>query len=620
MNFTGTELQHTRNFYIQTGNFGFIASFTFDNTTGTYNLGVSGQQYNFNIIANSGKLYKDNLFLGTYRPYETFTLEAQLNTGNYNLIKNRNATVTPLVYGIPKNTGYFDYFYLNRSNGSIGATIDLYVSGDNVPNFNIPPQGYLISSSQNAVTGLFLNNSQFYINTFNSSANGLQNLNFGLLTGIIPAFGTGFFIYSGDFTQFNFNQPISTIFNTNFDDVNVLFYINDLRSFNTFIIFNPITNFNFSNNILNRNLVYNNYSGTEISNNFNANISIKLQYITGDGTFSSNEFAPTANFLTTGYGNFLQSGFLTGIANIPTGNSFVTGNYVIDCELFSWATGKVSIVYSGVGTGTASGIGYTGIAEGEFSGTYTGFIYNGSGTLSLNGLFTGSAQNASSINYPLYTNATGYLNISGLQRNDSFYIGVMDIPIVRGLQYNNETGLIYYLSGQPLHMVEGLFSGGNVYLTSRIQGTAGNGIFIRQGQCDFGSFISSPFLTGGFNSGTTGNSVVPISPFTGALNFILTGSGNYSGLISGNSAGTFLYTTTFTGGWDLLTGLTNTSLVSMKSIGNYNANVISGLGSLTPNGPFNFQINHTRNTLTPDYAFLIISGSGVVNPIIQILS
>ena len=216
-------------------------------------------------------------------------------------------------------------------------------------------------------------------------------------------------------------------------------------------------------------------------------------------------------------------------------------------------------------------------------------------------------------------NATGYVSITGLQHGDYFYIGVESTPLVKGLQFTNETGLVFYLSGAAEHKVSSFFSGEYVYLQSLSSGFDGNGIFVRSGNCNAGFLWPyTELLTGGSGIGTTGQIIYPIGqPYTGYISIVLTGSGNYVQPLSGNAAGAFQYTRTFTGSWDFLTGVDPDSLVSMKNLGNYTDVLISGTGIFPPNSTVNFQINHDESAFNVDGVRLIISGAEVLNPITQ---
>ena len=615
MQFTGTLQNLLRNFYTQTGNFGFALTCEVDNTTGNYSFGVSGSQYNFGFSMNSGQIYYGNTLLHSYTANKQFTFEAQINTGNFNIIKDG----TPLMYGIAKNTGLFNYFYFQRSGGSLNATFDLYVSGDNIPNYNLQNAGFLLSTGQTSVTGLLINYGQFPINVFQSAAQNPQNLTFVPLTGNVAGTGVGAFVFNGNYANFNFNYPILTTFNTNYGNSNVNFTIYNISSQQLVVLFQNISNYTIFNNQLTRTLNYNNYSGGSQTNNFSSNLYFQLTYITGSGSFAQNGFAATASYTGQSFGYITGSGLLTGSVSIPTGNATLTGNYVINFTQFQWATGIVTGTYSGISTGLGTGLGYTGRTVGIFSGVFTGIVLNNSGTLFINNILTGICSSGVSLDYTSYTNATGVINIQKLQYNDVLYLGTLNTPLIKGFQFFNETGLITYLSGNSQFLMNGYSSGNNIYLTARSNGTLGNGILISGNTCDFGNLSGSTFLTGGTNNGTTGSIVTPTGIFTGGAFFVLTGSGNYVQFSSGVGAGTFFFTQTFSGAWDIFTGITSSTLVSLKTgIGaTYDGNCISGSGLFQPNSSMVFKVTNKQNPYDLAGAQLLISGNYVQNPIIQ---
>ena len=601
MNFTGSLNNLFRNFYTQTGNFGFLVSCTADNTTGNYNFGVTGNN-NINFAMNSGFLYYNNLLLHSYLPNQNFVTEVQVNTGKLNVIKDG----VPLIYGMTIPTGNYNYFYFNRSNASLGATFDLFVSGDNKANYSIQNVGYIFNTGQTSVSGLVTNNAPYPVNIFQSTAYNPQNLVFVPITGNV---GTGAFYFSGNYANLSSTNPVSMAFNTNYDDPFFTFTIVDLTTQQLVVVFQPISNYIMSANQLTRTLYYNNYSGGAQSN-FPTNLYFQLTYLTGSGSFAEGGFAPTANFTDQVYGNITGSGYLTGQVVIPTGNSTLTGNYIINVTRFQWATGLVTGFYSGMATGQGTGAGYTGRAVGVSSGYYVGTIFNNSGSLIVNSTLTGNASNVVSLDYPNYTNATGYINIQKLQYNDIIYLG-NNTPLIKGFQFFNETGLITYLSGNS-PLMNGYFSGNNIYLTSKLNGTAGNGLFITGQFCDIGSLSGSTGLIGGTNIGSTGTVLNPTSNFTGGYNFALTGSGNYTTIVSGIGAGTFFYTTTFTGAWSLFSGIDIYHLVQFQET---SSSAISGSGIFQPNSSVAFSVSNKQNIFLQAGALLTISGQNVSNPI-----
>lgn len=301
MLFTGIDLTAKRNFFTQTGSYGFTATCTVDNTTGQYLFGLSGRAGVLEFRLESGHLYYGTQFLHSYRSYQEFTLEARFSSGATDVIKDG----VPLVYGGPKATGYFDYFYFKRANAGMGASFDVNVSGNNLPLYTIQQQGYLLASGQAAVTGWFANQSAFPLNVFDSNISASQVYDFGKLDAVLGAGSSGSFAYSGDFDVLDLTQPILTTFNTSFDDTTVLFTVVDARTLSRFVYLTGPASFSFnSTGILNRDLTYLNYSGGFVVGNYPASLTFSLGYVSGSGVFP-------------GYTKTFTGGwdFLTGVDN-----------------------------------------------------------------------------------------------------------------------------------------------------------------------------------------------------------------------------------------------------------------------------------------------------------------
>lgn len=422
MQFTGTNLTLKRSIFPQTGNYAFDMNCFVDNTTGKYFFGLSGNGNKVEFEMQSGKIYFDNKFIHSYLSNQQFSISVELTDTKLNINKNDTA----LIYGGEKETGYFNYFYFNREAPDLGAAFSVSIGGDTIPNYNIQENGYLFSSGQGAVTGYFINNSEFPIRIFNSAIQTPQPYSFGRVSNYVEAFSSGSFSYSGDFNSINFSQPVLTTFNTNFGDSTVLFTITDLRSAAYLVYLQSITDFSVdSNNNLNRDISYLNYKNGDVSNAFETRLTFILDYISGSGTFTE---TGGLGYSTTGYGSFVKSGTLTGWATTETGNFPVSQ--------FAWATGRVSKYISGIGTGMASGSGFTGVATGTMTGLFEDYIFDGSGTLSLNSSFVGLATSAAISFEPENTTyATGYLDLT------TFYATNM-------LVYSPPTGITRDLAGR----------------------------------------------------------------------------------------------------------------------------------------------------------------------------
>ncbi len=607
MNFTGTELIHKRNFFTQTGNLGVSAECAINADTGIFYVGISGSVGTLEWKLFNGKILYGDRFVGSYQPYQSFLFDIQTTTGHLNNKINN----IPVYYGQSRATGYFDYVYFRREDPTLGADFQFNVSGNNSPLYTVSSLGYLTSSGQSGVTGYFIDQSLFPIQVFNSATYNPQNLDFSPLITTINGGGTGTFSYNGDFTTFDFTQPILTTFNTNFGDLSIIFSIVNIASYNTFILFSPtITDFTFNTgNILNRTLSYLNYSGGQTTNNFNTNL-------------------------------FFSLAFMNGQSGTP-----------------GWTGGILTGAFSGQGSGIVSGIGYTGIASGGMTGLLTGYDYAGSGQFSVNEWTTGYGMPSIITLGGASGYATGYLDITNLQpfnisgaggellfgvikNGDYTQIANSGKPQIYGsspplpfppLSFPNATQLIQNISGDPNGFgVNGIIQGGFIYFTAITGGSVGNtigilaaslqveqpgyitgtnfasGIFAGQNLYGGGTGITgtSIQLTGGVDGGGT-TTVYPISNYTGIINQSL--SGIYvTGLSSIGG---------FTGNWDVLTGVDSSSLYSIKTLGNYTATMISGSGIFPPNSSMSFQLSHLSTG--HDTVQLIISGAQVINPINQ---
>ncbi len=618
MNFTGTAITIGRNFYAQPTNVGASISVSVDNPTGIYQFGFSGTTGNLFITLSGGKIIgADNQYLSSYQAGVNFTIDLDSTSTNYNIWKNSN----PFISAAPKtNTGgYYDFFLVKRPTLNDNIDFNLDIVGDNQPTFLIDTFGYLFTTGQTEVTGYFRNSGSYYANIFDSNATSLQNLSFIGVRGIVqPGDVTGF-KYSGNYNQFNSSQIIPTTFNTNFNDISINFQVIDVTTGDRTVFITPASfSFDTNNSIL-RTIGYSNFSGG-VPSDFPAHLNFKLNYISGSGTFTINNFATNVKFLTTGYGNIVESGLLTGNFYSNTGDAYVSGLYIISGTQFQWATGNFSKLFSGTSLGLGSGIGYTGLAISDFTGILNVTILNGSGTYLFNNNVTGLPVKGTTTSFffPDYNNATGYIDISPLLLGDTIYIANSGTPIINGFQYHNITGLSGYLNTNTNTHKSIVQSGTTttLYLKSTVSGSLGNNIFISPNDCNVGQLSNySPFFTSGIDIGSTGIAIVAIGIFTGNINTIITGSGDYSAIITGLSNGIFTYTKTFTGQWDILTGsLSTTTLTSLKTNPNFTPTSISGSGLFPANSFFQIQINHNYNPYSTDMAELIISGNYVIDP------
>lgn len=280
---TGTALTFKRNVYTQTGMFGFGLACTVDNTTGLYRFGVTGAQGAIEFTLLSGRISYQNQFVHAYRANEEFSVEAEFSSGRANVIRGG----APLIYGEPKATGMFDYFYFTRENVGMGADFDLQMSGSSVPSYYLTTQGYLTSTGQTAVTGWFVNQSPYPIRIFDSTIQSSADYSFGKLVGNVGAASSGAFAYTGDFSSIDLSQPILSTFATNFDTATILFTIIDATTLNRFIMLTAPSDLGFnSDNVLNRDVSWLNYSGGFAGADYPTDLVFRLRYATGLETFT----------------------------------------------------------------------------------------------------------------------------------------------------------------------------------------------------------------------------------------------------------------------------------------------------------------------------------------------
>lgn len=346
MLFTGTELVQRRNYYTQTGNYGFVMNATVDTTTGAYHFGLSGSAGTLDFRLESGKIYWGSEFIHSYKAYEPFAIEAQFSSGHANVLKNNS----PLVYGDPKPTGYMDYFYFTRASADMGAEFDVLVSGNNPALYSISTQGYLFSTGQNAVTGWFTNQGGFPIRVFNSAEQSSVIYDFGALVGNVGANGSGAFAYTGDYNTLDFSQPILTTFATNYGNTDILFSILDARSFPSFVQLTGPTDFSFNETyVLNRDVSYLNFSGGVATSAFNTDLTFVLGYVSGSGVFPTGTktftgawglstgtsastlvtFSPTSDILYSGNGTFPPNSYVNMQVTYTPSGDLPDGAYLI---------------------------------------------------------------------------------------------------------------------------------------------------------------------------------------------------------------------------------------------------------------------------------------------------
>ena len=413
MIFSGNELIKKRRFYSQSNNFGLVVNLSLDDPTGRYEMGISGDGV-IKLVFESGKIMWNDLFVQTYQPLKNYLISFEITNSGINYKQNDSS----VFYGLEKETGKYDYFFFSRENASMPASFDFSISGYSLPDYNIQDLGILFNSGQKEVTGLFSNIKGEDIKIFSSFAQGTQNLNYLFSDDLFSSGQNSTFKYSGNFSEFDFSQPITTSFYTNFGNKQVDFKIVNATDLDRLVLLNDVSNYEFnSENKILKTISWNNYSGGVVTNNFNTEILLSLEYVDGSGLFESSDFADSAFFNEIGYGNFIESGLLTGVSRINTGNGNVNGIYTINFDSFKWATGLVTGFFDSTGIGMTSGINYTGLGYARFTGFLVANILDGSGKFIFQDVIgVGSALGeGKSIEYNQYVNSTGFINLSGMK-------------------------------------------------------------------------------------------------------------------------------------------------------------------------------------------------------------
>ncbi len=183
------------------------------------------------------------------------------------------------------------------------------------------------------------------------------------------------------------------------------------------------------------------------------------------------------------------------------------------------------------------------------------------------------------------------------------------------VSFTNATELIECISGYTDLGLNGVFDGGPggvITWTAITAGGAANVIAIT-GVTPTIEMPGSGYLDGGSDSAPYVGAVAPVgTPYTGFFPITITGSGLYSGFITGLVQTT--YTKTFSGSWAMYTGTAASSLVPIPLLGDgYHAT-----GIFPPNTYINWQVGYSG--VSGDAAALVITGADVINGISQTLS
>jgi hypothetical protein len=349
-----------RRFYSQPDLFNWAGRFHPASTYGRIDFGFSGDNITSNYSLESGKLIKeDSSFLFSYQADEDLFVSGNYTAATEDLWVNNN----PLILGGAKDTGIFNYFYLDASNGPV-VDFDVFINGDQPnPVYNLFDT--FLSGEQLSFS--VVNNSSYPIRIF-SGESLLSNfeydnssVNLDILQG-----GTGeFFINSLAFSPGLQNIPINLF--TDYGTIN-LFLSGigvDLTDQDFYLLLGPEV-FAVQEGIAN---VY-------VANYFNetgADISVRLEYVSG----------VTGEY----YGTLSQTGFLENqdVSGLIRGSGVLTS---VGTGIISEYNDILEDFEYGIGTGIMEEFVY---AEGILDSGYD-IRLAGSGTGIINTGFVGTGE------------------------------------------------------------------------------------------------------------------------------------------------------------------------------------------------------------------------------------
>jgi len=589
-----------RAFYRQTGIFSFLANLTFEDNSGSCQIGFSGGTV-LPFTFNSGRITdKSGYFFSPYNIRQKISFSGNVSSSGIDYFVNGE----PKALGLPRETGYLDYFYINTSTN---VELDIYINGEQ-PSYSYTNQvNYNTGDSSIPVT--LTNNSTLPFRIFSGQLLSDSNLFSisGFPTGNINGTKTFYFNPNNLGGQNNLTVQMHTDFGPQVFTIGASGIVTVPETSVINLIGPPTIDPEGSG------VYYCSFS------NGSGAISVMplLEYITGSGLYN-NEFILTGDYSTTVTGQISGSGILSKTINISgSGYGGINNNYInipfdYTATLLSYATGNFSWDFSILGTGLASNGSYTGPATGLITGSILGTILEGSGFYRYSGLVQLPPNSAYSSQATGRTAGTGLIHYNTPNLNDFLYVGNPDIALAYGISYTGQLDLVNYLnSNTGLHKVTAISNGGDIKLTSLVPGSSGNlPVFVDSSNGGSMSVIS---INGGQDLGS-GVELTPLGNFKAFMNRDFLGTGIFSKLVSG--LGTGLYSglpdaKTFTGTWDMLTGLTIDSLVSVKSGGYFDTNRFSGTPYSAEVGSFYIYLPYTNPFPVADLIALTITGIGL---------
>lgn len=536
--------------YPQTGVFSFLFGASFDSTTGVTQFGFSGANALFKYTFSSGRIL-DNVgrFIGAYQANKEVFLSGVVTPRTFDITVDGEQRA----FGLPKSTGLYNSAFVN-SNG-VAVEFDLFVNGA-YPSYSLSALKVFQTGASTPVTGYIINNSNLPFYVFSGEYKGDDSF-------VLVSFPTGSVSHSGAFVLNALGQnaggahslPFTLFTDFGLIDLSLPFSGDNSPPPTYFIDLFGGTDFTNDSEPVN-------YLCSFGDPNSLMSVVPIFEYLSGSGihfdnvVVTGNYTGQVSGFIT---GSGYLTGYFTGFASGYAGTEalYTTGNIQTVVSQLGYVTGTFSEILSILSSGRATGIGYSGLATGILTGLFTGTTTNG--TLFPNLTVTGLASGIKPLSPTGFSNATGQLNLNGLQENDMFLIGDTGTALIYPYSFVDGLSLATYLNGHTgIHKVTASVSGLVVNLKSVYKNFSGNGTVLLTDGCNHGTAgFNLPFLTGG---GELYPSVVQVGSFTGSYKdpVYLTGfviasfTGHATGTVSGID-----YLKNMSGVWSFKTGLSN---------------------------------------------------------------
>ena len=422
-----------RNIYPQSGLFNFSVNLSLDNTTGISTFGFSGNSQNIEFKCASGQILLNsptNLLLSYYSKDEQKIISGSSVSRSYDVWVNNQ----PYALGLNKNTGYYNYFYVQSQN--VNTDLSLQIYGES-PKYSYDPFESYYSGQ---IIPLTLTNSGSYpFKIFSGNISNNNNFSLSGVNGLDVTGSKNINLISNNFSSAEQTIPINLY--TNFGEITLNFTASGipLNSGQFYLFFGPD-----NTSIVSQ--IPNNYVVT-VKSFTGVKLITSLEYISG---ITGNYYKDVLN---TGMGTGNVSGLITGsgtLSNTITNpiykfnllNSVTesgTGTGIISKYIV--ASGNISGNFETPLTGLASGLipyttGVTGYGVFTFNGIVTpagGILTRsdltgiGSGYNAANGLFFGTTTSGVGSIFARYTGDLG--NITGVFNNSEYELLTFSSPL-----------------------------------------------------------------------------------------------------------------------------------------------------------------------------------------------